>query len=115
MRCANQPIVLPCNSSEASTTTKATLKIIRASGKLAIKGKIASTIGTAPRRPTQETYAISVGVKRKGARHKPTASGRATNISTAATPSAGQANPAISEGVTSKPSNTNISACDSQA
>ena len=78
-------------------------------------GNTASTIGTAPRRPTQEMKVISRPEKCRGLRHSQTEIGRATNISTSETPSAGHSVRSNSEGVTSKPSNKNMPACDSHA
>ena len=56
-------MVEPCSNSEANTTTNATLNSVRASGTPAISGNTASTIGTAPRRPTQAMYSTSRGSK----------------------------------------------------
>ena len=69
---------------------------------------------TAPRNPTQETKAFSRHEKRNGVRHKITASGRAKNISVAATASAGIACSNSRSGEASRPSSTNITICASQ-
>ena len=66
--------MLPCVSSDASTTMKAMLNSSPACGVPAISGNSASTIGTAPRRPTQEMNQVSRAVKRNGRRHSQTAS-----------------------------------------
>lgn len=81
----------------------------------AMTGNTASTMGTAPRKPTQEMKAISCLVKRSGLRHSQTEIGRATSISTAATPKAGHKVRSASVGVTSNPSIRNIAAWESQA
>ena len=52
-RRAAQAMVEPCSTSEVSTTTKAALNSVRAPGTPAISGNTASTMGTAPRSPTQ--------------------------------------------------------------
>ena len=53
-------------------------------------------------------------LKRNGARHRSTASGRATSIKTSATITAGPALPPSRSGDTNRPSNTNITICASQ-
>ena len=72
-------------------------------------------MGTAPRRPTHEMKAISLRAKRMGARHNQTDSGRAMSMSTSEMPSAGQSVSSNRVGVTSRPSNRNMPAWDSQA
>jgi glutamine---fructose-6-phosphate transaminase (isomerizing) len=86
-----------------------------ACGTPASSGNSASTMGTAPRRPTQEMNQVSRAVKRNGHRHSHTASGRATNISTSATPRPAAASRPAVDGVTSSPSSRNMPACASQA
>ena len=58
-------------------------------GRSTSSGIDARKMPTAPRSPTQEMNAFSRHEKRNGARHRNTASGRAKNISVAATASAG--------------------------
>ena len=53
-------------------------------------------------------------LKRNGARHRNTASGRATSISTSATSTAGPTLEPSRSGETKRPSSTNITICASQ-
>ena len=108
-------MVAPCKIKDAKTTTKATLKKVCAPGTPAITGNTANTIGTAPRKPTQEMNLISCDSNLNGLRHNHTATGRATIINTTATPKAGHKVASTSEGVTNRPSNKNMPACDNQA
>ena len=108
-------MVVPWISSDASTTTKATLNSRPAWGVPASSGNSASTMGTAPRRPTHEMNQVSFGVKRNGSRHSHTATGRATKISASATPMLGSSVSRIVDGVTSRPSSRNMPACAIQA
>ena len=108
-------MVEPCTTSEVSTTTNATWNSSGACGNPAIIGNNASTMGTAPRRPTQAMKAISRRVKRNGFRHNQTATGRASRMSTAAITSPAGTSCHRREGVTSRPSSRNMPACDSHA
>ncbi len=76
---------------------------------------MARKIGTAPRNPTQATNSRSRAVKRNGVRHSQTATGRATRISTSATPSAGRMRGRSWAGTTISPSMMKSTSCDSQA
>ena len=84
-RRAASAMVQPCTRSDTSTTTKATSKKMLAFGKPTSSGIDARKMPTAPRSPTQEIKSFSRQSNLKGARHRNTATGRATSISTAAT------------------------------
>jgi len=58
-QCAILASVQPCTSSEAMTTTKATLKYSHAFGSRASSGIDARKMPTAPRSPVHETNASS--------------------------------------------------------
>ena len=113
---AAQESDVPCNSSDTSTTKKATLKNNRALSRPAIIGNTARIIGTAPRRPTQLINIRSRRLKpRNGSRPANTDSGRAIKIIHIDRMSAGIAIGHRSDGVTSRPSTRNMAICASHA
>ena len=72
-------------------------------------------IGTAPRRPTQETYTLAlVLICLKGARHKKTLMGRARMIMKKPTNKPSPAMGSKSRGLTSKPKVRNMTIWKSQ-
>lgn len=114
-RRATQPIVVPWSSTDTSTAKNTTLKITGASGTPASSGKVASTIGTAPRSPAQDTISLSARVSGVQASAISTLTGRATNARNSATASPLPATGGSCEGKTSRPSVRNITICISQA
>ena len=107
--------VEPCAVAEISTTKKTTLKISGALGSPKINGKMAKIIGTEPRRPTQETSAISLRLKPNSAKIGITAMGRATNTRTKAITRPSSQTSSSAAGSISRPSTTNIVIWLSQA
>ncbi len=69
---------------------------------------------TAPRKPTHDTNSLSRIENRNGSSVRNTAAGRATNIRTSATRSAGNAFSISRLGQASRPSSTNMAICASQ-
>ncbi len=78
-------------------------------------GMVASTMGTAPRRPAQLSRACSRSGSRNGVSVSTTESGRARKTSTAPITSAGTTAEPIDSGVQSRPSRTNMPICPIQA
>ena len=107
--------VEPCRIAEISTTKNTALKITGAPGSSNSNGKIASTMGTEPRRPTQDTRVVSRLLKPKSSITGTTASGRATNISTSAISSPWIQTSSSAIGSISRPSTTNMVIWASQA
>ena len=105
----------PWLSAESTTTKNTALKIWPLLGTPASKGKVASVIGTAPLRPTQERKLSSRRRKRNGHTEAQTAIGRATRISTRAISRPSQATASRRLGKLSSPSITNSTICPSQA
>ena len=106
-RRATVATVVPWRATETRTTKKTTLSTKRPPGTPSVIGKVASTMGTAPRRPAQVMMASSARGRRKGRRHTRTATGRATRISAAATTMPWTATSASSEGKISSPRTRN--------
>ena len=83
-RLASKPMVGPWITLEARTTKKTMLNMAWASSTPATMPKVARTIGTAPRRPAQDTNSLARQSNwRKGARQMKTLAGLAMSISTA--------------------------------
>ena len=102
---------VPCTSKETMVITKTILNIHLACGTPAAKGKIAKIIGTAPLKPTHETYNLSLSlIFLKGVKVRNTTIGRPKNIRNIDTINAGTITPTNSLGFTNKPrvKNNNI-------
>lgn len=84
------------------------LKMRRLSETPFTMGMVARMMGTAPRRPAQESRVCSCQGMRKGARLTITLRGRATMVRIRPTSRAGTMSSPISCGVTSRPSRTNM-------
>ena len=97
----------PWTSVEMTTAKKTMLKNSVLCGTWAITGKVASTTGTAPRRPAQPSTRRSTAEKRSNAVATNTATGRATKSSTSASAVPSSATSGRSLGNTSRPSTTN--------
>ena len=67
---------------KTTTSTKTVSNTLAAPGTRAVSGKVASTIGTAPRSPAQEMKNCWLSGKRNQTRLARTDSGRATSSST---------------------------------
>ena len=78
-------------------------------------GNVPSTIGTAPRSPAHASTTRSAAANGSRAVSANTATGRATNISTIASPIAGPRRCSSPRGVTSSPSITNSATCATHA
>jgi hypothetical protein len=98
-----------------TTSRKVTSKIRWASARPAVIGNVASTMGTAPRRPAQETNACSRSGIPNGVAHNRTEIGRATNVSATPTTRAGSSASPSRAGEASRPRTTNRPIWDSQA
>ena len=86
-RPATHSSVVPCTIAETTTTKKTALKIVSFSGTSEERTNVASTIGTAPRRPAQPSRSRSRLVKSWKAVDAQTDAGRATSISSSASAS----------------------------
>ena len=72
--------VVPWSSTDVSTIKNTKLNIMSAFGTPAMSGKVAKTIGAAPRKPTHETNNFSLTVRVVNINVAKTLAGRATNI-----------------------------------
>ena len=100
--------VVPWMSVESSTAKKTTSKSRVLPLTPSMTGKVARTMGTAPRRPAPDSTARSAHVKRIGRVATATAIGRETKTSTSASTVPRRATSSRRLGKTSSPSATNI-------
>jgi hypothetical protein len=106
-RLATHGSVGPCISVNTPATMKTTSNSAAECGTWALTGMVASTIGTAPRRPAQDRNARSRPGSRNGSVAASTAAGRARNTRTRPTAMAGRIWAGSRAGEASKPSMTN--------
>jgi hypothetical protein len=114
-RLASGSKVVPCRIVEITTAKKTMLKKVLDPSTSSITGKVASTTGTAPRRPAQPSTTRSAIEKRSNAVLTKVATGRATNTSTSASAVPLTATSPRSLGKTSRPSARNMEICAIQA
>ena len=100
---------------ESSTAKKTTSKSWVLPPTPAMTGKVARTTGTAPRSPAPESARRSLHVNRAGRVEMATATGREMNTSTSASTVPRTATSSSRLGKTSRPSETNIATCPTQA
>ncbi len=113
-RRASASNVVPCTTVEMSTAKKTMLKKSPLSVTSAITGNVASTTGTAPRRPAQPSTTRSATPKPIRGVETNTASGRATTVTTKASTVPSTTNSPSCAGFTSSPSARNITTWASQ-
>ena len=114
-RRATASIVEPCRTVESSTAKNTMLKNSSDWGTSAITGKIASTTGTAPRRPAQPSSPFSRASRPLPHVVASIATGRATKTTTSASSEPFHATWSRSAGNTSRPRVRNIASCATQA
>src|SRR5690606_23130844 len=107
--------VQPWLIAETSTTKNTASNSSSPLGWPQISGYVASTMGTAPLRPTQEMNASSRTLKRNGSSSVVTATGRATKIRATAISRPGPATATSRLGNASSPSRTNLTNWANQA
>ena len=114
-RCASAAQAGPLHQREHHHQDEHDVEQADAVGDPATIGKVASTIGTAPRRPAHDRKTCSRQGTRNPARETTTDSGRATSSRTSPMTIAGTNSAPRSLGSTSRPSRTNRPICASQA
>ena len=110
---ATGSIVSPCSDVESSTTKNATWKIVSPCAMPSVTGKVANTIGVAPRRPAQPSISRSGSVNPYATISA--ASGRASSAVTMAIAVPSGMNSISSRGLTSRPSSRKSASCATHA
>ncbi len=112
---ATGSIVVPCRIVERTTAKNTMLKYSSERGTPSRIGNVASTTGTAPRRPAQPMSACSRRLNRAPTSEITVASGRLTKTTSSASSVPFQATSGSSDGKTSRPSVRNMPSCATQA